>query len=64
MEDVRFIGLDVHTESIAIGMAEPGRGEAAVLATIPDDTGQLTERLRQAGNGEMLLRGAQPFPGA
>jgi hypothetical protein len=49
VEDVRFVGLDVHTERIAIGMAEPGRGEAAVLATIPNDTGQLTERLRRMG---------------
>ena len=49
MENVRFVGLDVHKESIAIAVAEPGRGEAAVLATIPNDTGQLMKRLRRLG---------------
>ena len=37
METVRFVGLDVHADSIAIAIAEPGRGEPASLATIPND---------------------------
>jgi transposase len=49
METLRFVGLDVHKESIAIAVAEPGRGEPAVLATIPNDTGQLLKRLRRLG---------------
>jgi transposase len=49
METVRFVGLDVHADSIAIAVAEPGRGEPAGLATIPNDTVMLLKRLRKLG---------------
>ncbi len=49
MENVRFVGLDVHVDSIAIAVAEPGRGEPQVLATIPNDTRKLLKRLRALG---------------
>lgn len=49
METVRFVGLDVHADSITIAVAEAGRGEPAVLATIPNDTGLLLKRLRRLG---------------
>jgi transposase len=47
METVRFVGLDVHADSIAIAVAEPGRGEPAQLAIIPNDTALLLKRLRR-----------------
>lgn len=50
MENVRFVGLDVHVDSIAIAVAEPGRGEPEILATIPNDTRRLLKRLRALGN--------------
>lgn len=50
METVRFVGLDVHADSIAIAVAEPGRGEPATLATIPNDTALLLKRLRRLGH--------------
>lgn len=49
MENVRFVGLDVHADSIAIAVAEPGGGEPGVLATIPNDTVLLLKRLRRLG---------------
>jgi transposase len=49
METVRFVGLDVHADSIAIAVAEPGRGEPAALATIPNDRSTLLKRLRRLG---------------
>lgn len=49
METVRFVGLDVHADSIAIAVAEPGRGEPAQLAVIPNDTALLLRRLRRMG---------------
>lgn len=49
METLRFVGLDVHADSIAIAVAEPGRGEPAGLATIPNDTAMLLKRLRKLG---------------
>lgn len=37
MNKIRFIGLDVHAETIAIAIAEPGRnGEVRSLGTIPN----------------------------
>jgi transposase len=49
MQTVRFVGLDVHADSIAIAVAEPGRGEPGALATIPNDTALLLKRLRRLG---------------
>ena len=49
METLRFVGLDVHADSIAIAVAEPGRGEPGDLATIPNDTAMLLKRLRRLG---------------
>jgi transposase len=50
MENVRFVGLDVHADSIAIAVAEPGRGEPGEVATIPNDTVMLLKRLRKLGH--------------
>lgn len=49
MENVRFVGLDVHADSIVVAVAEQGRGDASVLATIPNDTRKLLKRLRRLG---------------
>jgi transposase len=49
MEIVRFVGLDVHADSIAIAVAEVGRGEPAQVAVIANDPGQLLKRLRRMG---------------
>jgi transposase len=49
MENVRFVGVDVHADSIAIAVAEPGRGEPSGLATIPNDTVLLLKKLRRLG---------------
>jgi len=49
MESVRSVGLDVHADSIAIAVAEPGRGEPGTLGTIPNDTAMLLKRLRKLG---------------
>ena len=49
MESVRFVGLDVHADSIAIAVAEPGRDEPSGLATIPNDTVMLLKRLKRLG---------------
>ncbi|MFT3914958.1 MAG: IS110 family transposase [Anaeromyxobacteraceae bacterium] len=49
MESVRFVGLDVHADSIAIAVAEPGRGEPSALAVVANDTAALLKRLRRLG---------------
>jgi transposase len=54
MERLRFVGLDVHKESIVIAVADSGRGEPADLATIPNDTAVLLKRLKRLGQFEML----------
>jgi len=50
MENVRFVGLDVHKDSIAIAVADGWGGEPALVATIPNDTTLLLKKLRRLGN--------------
>lgn len=49
MENVRFVGLDVHADSIAIAVADPGRAEPQQLAVMPHDIARLIRRLRGLG---------------
>lgn len=49
MEKVRFVGLDVHSQSIAIAVGESDGGMPEDLATIPNDTALLLKRLRKLG---------------
>ena len=49
MEKLRFVGLDVHKESIAISVADEGGGEPASLCTIPHDCRVLLKHLRKLG---------------
>lgn len=51
---IRYVGLDVHKESITIGVAEEGRGEAEDLATIPNELTVLLKHLKRLGPAESL----------
>jgi transposase len=44
---VRYLGLDVHKETIVIAVADAGRGEARVWKTIPHDVKRLERELKQ-----------------
>ena len=41
-----FVGLDVHQATIAIAVADPGRGDPRVMPTIPNDFKTLMEGVR------------------
>ena len=45
MASMKYVGLDVHKESIAIAVADEGGGEPASLCTIPNDTRALLKQL-------------------
>jgi transposase len=53
MKKVRFIGLDVHAETITVAVAEPGRtGEVRFVGTIPnrpDSVKKMIKKLRSDG---------------
>jgi len=53
MRNVRFIGLDVHAETIAVAVAEPG-GEVRSLGTIPNRPEPVTRLIRKLGKPEQL----------
>ncbi len=38
MSKLRYVGLDVHKDTIVMAVAEEGQGEAKVLGTFPHDT--------------------------
>ena len=59
MSKIRFVGLDVHAETIAVAVAEPG-GEVRSLGIIPnreDSIRRLVEEARTGGTTAGLLRG-------
>jgi transposase len=53
MKNVRFIGLDVHAETIAVAVAEPG-GEVRSLGTIPNRAEPIARLIRKLGKPEQL----------
>jgi transposase len=54
MEKVRFVGLDVHKESIAIAVADGAGGAPEDVGIIPNDMAALLKRLRKLGVGVRL----------
>ena len=56
MTKVRYVGLDVHKDSIVIAVAEAGDGEVRELGKIPDDWPLLQRKLARAASGGYELR--------
>ena len=50
-----FVGLDVHKESIAIGVAEAGREEPRFVGTVGPDPAELRKALKRIGTPATLL---------
>ena len=53
MKNVRFVGLDVHAESIAVAVAE-GDGEVRSLGVIPNRAESVGRLIRKLGKPEQL----------
>ena len=56
MEEITkvHVGLDVHKDSISVGVAEPGRGAGRVIGKVVHDLGKLTKVLRRIGQPQQL----------
>ena len=54
MEKLRFVGLDVHKDSITIAVADSDGSAPAVLATVPSETTGVLKRLKKLGAGGTL----------
>jgi transposase len=52
-EATRFVGLDVHAETIAVAVAEPGRGEVRSLGIIPNDIGSVRKLIQKLGRKDL-----------
>jgi hypothetical protein len=52
-EKLRFLGLDVHAETIAAAIAEPG-GEVRSLGTIPNRAESIRKMIKKLGPAEKL----------
>ena len=52
-EKLRFLGLDVHAETIALAIAEP-EGEVRSLGTIPNRAESIRKLIRKRGPAEKL----------
>src|SRR6202161_3499757 len=61
MKNVRFIGLDVHAETIAVAVAEPG-GEVRSLGVIPNRPASIRRMINQLGPVDPLRGGYRAGP--
>ena len=52
---VRYVGLDVHKDSIAIAVAEEGRDSAREVGSIPSDWKSLAKQLKRLAEGHRLV---------
>src|SRR6267143_1510252 len=52
-EKLRFLGLDVHAETIAVAVAEPD-GEVRSLGTIPNRVESIRKMVKKLGSVEQL----------
>ncbi len=48
------VGLDVHKDSISVGVAAPGREPGRMVSKVPHDVGRLTKLLAKVGVPEEL----------
>ena len=53
MKKIRFVGLDVHAETIAVAVAEPD-GEVRSLGMIPNRPESIRKMVRKLGPVEQL----------
>ena len=53
MNNVRFIGLDVHAETIAVAVAEPD-GEVRSLGVIPNRSESIRKVMKKLGPADQL----------
>ena len=54
MPKVRFVGLDVHAETIAVAVAEAGSGEVRSWGAIPNRPESVRKLIRKIGEGARL----------
>lgn len=54
MKKVRVLGLDVHADTIAVAIAEPGEGEVRSLGIIPNREESVRKLVRKLGAAEQL----------
>jgi transposase len=50
MEKLRFVGLDVHKDSITIAVAEADGGAPEVVSTVPNDPKAVLKQLKKVGS--------------
>jgi transposase len=53
MSKVKFVGLDVHAETIAVAVGEPG-GEVRSLGIVPNRQESIRKLVRKLGPAEHL----------
>ena len=46
---VRFVGLDVHKDTVVIAVADDNGGAAEILCELPHEPGRVLARLRKLG---------------
>jgi len=53
-QDTKFVGLDVHSASISVAVADPGRGEVRALGTVPNTSDAVVKLIKRLGPASRL----------
>ena len=60
---IRYVGLDVHNDSIKIAVAEEGREPAKFLASIPGENSKLIRQMNKLGPSRSVRSYYEAGPG-
>jgi len=60
---IRYVGLDVHKDSIKIAVADAGQDRARYFSSIPNDSNKLLQRLHKIGSKDSIQCCYEAGPG-
>lgn len=52
---IKYVGLDVHKETITVSVADEGRGRARIIGTIPNNSAAVIKLIKKLSPDGVVL---------